>query len=70
VGTCKNPNDGKSYVVSYNDCCGASTCGRCPCNRNEGNTERLLSQRNSLIAWCLGVAPNYHRTVTRVMTQG
>src|SRR5262245_28950845 len=34
VGTCHNPIDGKDYVVSYNDCCGKSTCGRCMCNRN------------------------------------
>jgi methylamine dehydrogenase light chain len=69
VGTCKNPNDDKSYVVSYNDCCGRSTCGRCFCNRNEGDTERYLPQRNNLITWCFGVAPTYHCTVARVMSQ-
>jgi methylamine dehydrogenase light chain len=38
VGTCRNPADGRDYVVSYNDCCGKSTCGRCLCNRNERDT--------------------------------
>ncbi len=69
VGTCKNPDDGKSYVVSYNDCCGASACGRCLCSRNEDDLDRLLPQRNSPLAWCVGVAPNYQCTVARVMTR-
>src|SRR6266851_1998795 len=38
MGTCHNPIDGKDYVVSYNDCCGKATCGRCLCNRNERDT--------------------------------
>jgi len=38
IGTCHNPSDGKDYVISYNDCCGKSACGRCFCNRNEGDT--------------------------------
>ena len=36
VGTCRHPGDGNSYVVSYNDCCGAAQCQQCYCNRNEG----------------------------------
>ena len=35
VGTCRNPNDGKDYLISYNDCCGVTMCGRCFCNHNE-----------------------------------
>jgi len=29
VGTCKNPKDGKDYLVSYSDCCGG-TVSSCP----------------------------------------
>ena len=36
VGTCRNPADGRDYLISYNDCCGKNLCGRCRCNRNEG----------------------------------
>ena len=36
IGTCTNPADGQDYLISYNDCCGKSSCGRCFCNRNEG----------------------------------
>ncbi len=38
IGTCLNPEDGKNYIISYNDCCGTSSCGRCLCNRNERDT--------------------------------
>src|SRR5512137_2589820 len=36
VGTCVNPADGKPYLISYNDCCGKASCGRCACNTNVG----------------------------------
>lgn len=69
VGTCKNPADGKSYVVSYNDCCGVQNCGRCFCNRNEGDTPRYQPQRANSVTWCYGgVSPTYHCTVSRVMS--
>ena len=35
IGTCLNPADGVHYIISYNDCCGKTSCGRCLCNRNE-----------------------------------
>ena len=38
IGTCHNPGDSKDYVISYNDCCGKGSCGRCFCNRNEGDS--------------------------------
>ena len=34
IGTCKNPHDGKDYIISYNDCCGKTSCGNCFCNTN------------------------------------
>jgi methylamine dehydrogenase light chain len=54
VGTCRNPEDGKAYVVSYNDCCGAQSCGRCLCNRNEGDRPPYLPWIANDINWCLG----------------
>ena len=44
IGTCHNPGDGKDYVISYNDCCGKSSCGRCFCNRNERRLHRCSSR--------------------------
>ena len=52
IGTCQNPADGKSYVVSYNDCCGRTTCGQCLCQRNEGDRpiyRPQLSKRHQLV---------------------
>ena len=54
VGTCRNPADGKDYVISYNDCCGKAACGRCICNRNEGDTPVYQPQGSNDINWCLG----------------
>jgi methylamine dehydrogenase light chain len=54
VGTCRNPVDNKNYVISYNDCCGKSACGRCQCNRNEGDTPVHQPSGSNDINWCLG----------------
>jgi len=54
VGTCQSPADGKWYVVSYNDCCGTSSCGRCLCNRNQGDRPPYLPWVSNDINWCLG----------------
>jgi len=54
VGTCRNPDDGRDYLISYNDCCGKSVCGRCVCNRNEGERPEYHWVRNNDINWCAG----------------
>lgn len=54
VGTCRNPVDNKDYVISYNDCCGKSACGRCLCNRNERDTPVHQPSSSNDINWCLG----------------
>jgi len=56
VGTCLNPGDNKHYIISYNDCCGKSGCGRCTCNRNEGDKPMYLPQAANNINWCAGSA--------------
>jgi methylamine dehydrogenase light chain len=52
LGTCRNPADGKDYVVSYNDCCGQSLCGRCLCTRTEGERPVYQTFRNNDLLWC------------------
>ncbi|MDJ0869844.1 MAG: methylamine dehydrogenase light chain [Myxococcota bacterium] len=54
IGTCRNPADGNDYIISYNDCCGKSMCGRCACNRNEGERPEYHWYRNNDINWCAG----------------
>lgn len=54
IGTCRNPADGKDYIISYNDCCGRSACGRCECMRNEGDTPAYLPATSNNLNWCAG----------------
>jgi methylamine dehydrogenase light chain len=69
IGTCKNPDDGKSYVVAYHDCCGKSQCQSAFCGRNEGDTPRYRPQRSNSITWCYGgVSSTYHCTVSRLLS--
>ena len=54
IGTCRNPVDGKHYVISYNDCCGKNACGRCFCHRNEGDKPVYVPPKSNDIDWCMG----------------
>jgi len=70
VGTCRNPADGKDYLISYNDCCGKGFCGRCQCNRNEGERPDYHWVRANDINWCAGAkAQTYHCSVAVVIGQ-
>lgn len=71
VGTCHNPLDGKDYVVSYNDCCGKSTCGRCFCNRNERDTPIYIPFQSNDYNWCSGSSKAnvpYHCSTARIVS--
>ena len=67
VGTCLNPADGKSYIISYNDCCGKSSCGRCLCNRNEDDRPVYRPNLNNDIDWCMGTTTNVYNCSTAVI---
>ncbi len=55
IGTCRNPVDGKNYIISYNDCCGKPTCKRCLCGpHNPNNRPVVRPQSSSGYLWCLG----------------
>lgn len=70
VGTCHNPADGKDYLISYNDCCGKGLCGRCQCNRNEGERPDYHWVRANDINWCAGArSQSYHCSVAIVIGQ-
>lgn len=56
VGTCRNPADGRDYIISYNDCCGKSSCGRCQCARNERDTPAYAPSTSNDLDWCLGTS--------------
>jgi methylamine dehydrogenase light chain len=70
VGTCHNPLDGKNYVISYNDCCGKATCGRCMCNRNERDTPLYIPFQSNDYNWCSGNGKTnvpYHCSTARIV---
>jgi len=53
IGTCRNPQDGKDYLISYNDCCGKTSCGRCLCNFNLGERPAYRMGLHNDINWCM-----------------
>ncbi len=68
IGTCKNPVDGHYYIISYNDCCGKSACGRCECFRNEGDMPLYDPAKSNDINWCVGTKSKaYNSTVALVI---
>jgi methylamine dehydrogenase light chain len=70
IGTCHNPGDGHDYVISYNDCCGKSPCGRCFCNRNEGDSPLFQPGKSNDYNWCSGNAKAnipYHCSTARIV---
>ena len=67
IGTCKNPEDGKSYIVSYNDCCGKSGCGNCLCNTNEGDRPMYVPSKSNDINWCLGTQSSVYHCSTAIV---
>jgi methylamine dehydrogenase light chain len=68
IGTCHNPADSRDYMVSYNDCCGKTSCGNCECNRNERERPVYRLSRNNDVNWCMANADsNYHCSVSVIM---
>lgn len=54
IGTCRNPEDQKNYVISYNDCCGGTYCGNCSCDRSESDRPVHTPFASNDIHWCTG----------------
>lgn len=72
VASCRNPKDGKMYLLAYRDCCGKNICNRCPCLNTHGGEQPFYRiQRNNDLIWCFGAGQetSYHCTVTPVVSQ-
>ena len=68
VGTCRNPNDGRDYLISYNDCCGKTSCGRCFCNTNHGDRPGYRLGVHNDLNWCMAADSSiYHCTMSVVV---
>ena len=55
VGTCVNPDDSKTYLIAYRDCCGKPNCGQCHCDNEDRDTQLYVPQTNNDIIWCFGL---------------
>ncbi len=68
IGTCRNPADGKDYLISYYDCCGKVACGRCLCNTNLGERPAYRITLHNDINWCMGsTSTMFHCTASLVV---
>lgn len=68
VGTCTSAEDGKAYLISYNDCCGKTACGRCLCNYNDRERPGYRMGVHNDINWCMANERGmYHCTVAAVI---
>jgi amicyanin-dependent methylamine dehydrogenase small subunit len=67
IGTCHNPADRKHYIVSYNDCCGKSACGRCFCNQNIGERPGYTMGLHNDVNWCMGNKDSVYHCTTSVV---
>ncbi len=68
IGTCRNPKDGKDYLISYYDCCGKTACGRCLCNNNERERPGYRLGVHNDINWCMASTSSaYHCTVSAIV---
>lgn len=69
VGTCTNPDDGKDYLVSYNDCCGKpSVSSATHCFTSKGERPGYRMGLYNDINWCMAnTDKGYHCTVSVVV---
>ena len=56
IGSCVNPDDNKTYLIAYRDCCGTDSCGRCSCLGQEGDMPSYRPQLNNDLIWCFGAS--------------
>ena len=66
VGTCKNPTDGKEYIIGYRDCCGKDFCNRCFCQNNKGDMPVYRTQLDNSVIWCFGTQSYFVNCTTAV----
>ena len=67
IGTCRNPVDGRNYVISYNDCCGKTQCATCLCQRDEGDRPLYRADKSNDVNWCLGSKSSVYHCSTAIV---
>ncbi|PAL26957.1 methylamine dehydrogenase light chain [Acetobacter syzygii] len=73
IGTCRNPSDGRQYVIAYRDCCGRTTCAStpdCHCNTADREMPIYRPQASNDIIWCFGTTSTaYHCSTAAIVGQ-
>jgi methylamine dehydrogenase light chain len=73
IGTCRNPDDGRSYIIAYRDCCGRTICAApksCHCNTADHEMPIYRPQASNDIIWCFGTASTaYHCSTAAIIGQ-
>jgi methylamine dehydrogenase light chain len=73
IGTCLNPEDNRSYVIAYRDCCGKPACAAeksCQCHAVDRELPTYRQQLNNDIIWCFGnAAASYHCSTAALVGQ-
>jgi methylamine dehydrogenase light chain len=69
VGTCRNPNDEREYMISYHDCCGnVLYTGAQFCLRSKGERPGYNMGLHNDINWCMANEnKGYHCTAAVVV---
>ena len=67
VGTCRNPDDGKTYLIAYRDCCGKGSCNQCLCDNSDRETPIYRPQTNNDVLWCFGLESMTYHCSTAVL---
>ena len=67
IGTCRNPGDGKDYIIAYNDCCGKHSCAQCACSRNDSEEPLYRPFNNNDINWCLAAKSSIYNCTVAVI---
>ena len=71
VGTCRNPDDGRSYLIAYRDCCGSGSCNtNCFCDGTEREMPAYRPMGDNEIIWCFGLnSMSYHCSTAALVGQ-
>ncbi|HWS65866.1 MAG TPA: methylamine dehydrogenase (amicyanin) small subunit [Steroidobacteraceae bacterium] len=73
IGTCLNPDDGRSYLIAYRDCCGKNICTAdksCMCDGTDREMPVYRPQGDNDIIWCFGQSSmSYHCSTAALIGQ-
>ena len=71
IGTCVNPDDKKSYLIAYHDCCGKNSAEPgedCECNATDRVLPIYRPQADPDVVWCFGQPSfTYHCSVAMLV---